>query len=99
MRIRSITVFADAAVIEARARLAKLSAFAQNARQDYIDAGFEVQTTRLALDGVPALQADPVSYAVTVEALAREYGFEFVSLGPAPVGMLPHVPEMFAATR
>lgn len=99
MKIRSITVFADAAVIEARARLVELGTFAQTARQVYADAGFEVQTTRLALDGVPARQADPVRYAVAVEALAREGGFEFVSLGPAPEAMLPCLPEMFAATQ
>lgn len=99
MKIRSITVFADAVVIEERARLAELGAFAQTARQAYTDAGFEVQTTRLALDGVLALQADPVRYAVTLEALAREHGFEFISLGPAPEALLPHLPEMFAATQ
>lgn len=103
MKIRSITVFAGAevatSVVEDRARLAKLGAFAQTARQAYIDAGFEVQTTRLALDGVPAFQPDPVRCAVTVEALAREYGFAYVSLGPAPAPLQPRLPEMFAATQ
>ncbi len=99
MKIRSITVFAGADVIEARARLAELGDFSQIARQAYVDAGFEVQTTRLALDGIPALPPDPVRYAAEVEALAREHGFEFVSLGPAPVGMLSRLPEMFAATQ
>lgn len=99
MKIRSITVFAGADIDEDRARLAELGAFTQTARQAYTDAGFEVQTTRLALDGVPAIPFDPVRYAVTVEALAREYGFEFVSLGPAPETMLPRLPEMFAATQ
>lgn len=99
MKIRSITVFADAVVIEERARLAELGAFAQTARQAYSDAGFEVQTTRLALDGVPALHSDPVRYAIMLEASAREHGFEFVSLGPAPETMLARLPEMFAATQ
>jgi len=99
MKIRSITVFADTAVVEERARLAELGTFAQTARQAYVDAAFEVQTTRLALDGVPALQPDPVRYAVTLEAMAREHGFEYVSLGPAPETILPRLPEMFAATQ
>jgi len=99
MKIRSITVFADAAISRDGARLAELGAFAQTARQAYIDAGFEVQTTRLALDGVPAHHADPVRYAVTMQAQAREHGFEYVSFGPAPVPMLPRLPEMFAATQ
>lgn len=99
MKIRSITVFADAVSLEDSTRLAELGTFSQAARQAYGDAGYEVQTTRLALDGLPALQPDPVRYAVTLEALAREYGFEYVSLGPALEAMLPHLPEIFAATQ
>lgn len=99
MKIRSITVFADAAISEDRARLADLGAFSQAARQAYIDAGFEVQTTRLALDGVPMFHPDTVRYAVAVEALAREYGFEYVSLGPASEETLLDVPAILAATR
>jgi hypothetical protein len=99
MKIRSITIFTDTAGVEARARLAELGAFAQTARQAYMDAGFEVQTMRLALDGVPALQPDPIHYATIVETVAREHGFEYVSLGPAPTTMLPYLPEMFAATQ
>ncbi len=99
MKIRSITVFAGADVVEVRARLAKLGAFSQTARQAYEDAGFEVQTTRLALDSIPALCPDPVRYAVEVEAPAREHGFEYVSLGPVSATLLLHLPEMFTATQ
>ncbi len=99
MKIRSITVFADAAIPLDGPRLMESGAFAQTARQAYADAGFEVQTTRLALDSVPAPHPDPVRYAVEVETLAREHGFEYVSLGPAPATLLPRLPEMFAATQ
>jgi uncharacterized protein (UPF0210 family) len=99
MKIRSITVFADSAISEDSGRLAELGAFSQVARQAYIDAGFEVQTTRLALNGLPALQPDPVGYAVTLEALAREHGFEYVSLGPVSGEMLQHLPAILSATQ
>ena len=99
MKIRSITIFADAASLEDSPRLAELGAFSQVARQAYIDAGFEVQTTRLALDGLPMRQPDPVRYAVTLEAQAREYGFEYLSLGPVSGEMLPHLPAVLSATQ
>ncbi|MBN2389720.1 MAG: DUF711 family protein [Anaerolineae bacterium] len=98
MKIRSITVFADSANLEDSPRLAELEAFSQAACQAYIDAGFEVQTTRLALDGLP-MHPDPVRYAVTLEALAREYGFEYLSLGPASGERLLHLPAVFSATQ
>ncbi len=99
MKIRSITFFAEAAFPLDGAQFRELGALAQMARTAYTEAGFAVQTTRLAFDGVPALQADPVEFAVTVEALAREGGFEYVALGPAGITMLPHLPAMFAATQ
>jgi uncharacterized protein (UPF0210 family) len=99
MKIRSITVFADSASLEGSTRLAELGTFSQTARQVFIDTGFEVQTTRLALDGLPAALPDPVHYAVTLEALVREYGFEYLSLGPISGAMLPHLPAILAATQ
>ncbi|MGC9394919.1 MAG: DUF711 family protein, partial [Anaerolineae bacterium] len=99
MKIRSITVFAGVATAEDSVRLAELGTFSQVARQAYVDAGFEVQTTRLALDGLPADLPDPVRYAVALEAQARAHGFEYVSLGPAPEALLLRLPEMFAATQ
>mgnify|MGYP000066162784 CR=1 FL=1 len=99
MKIRSITIFADSANLEDSTRLAELGAFSQAARHAYIDAGFEVQTTRLALDELPTHQSDPVHYAVTLEALAREYGFEYLSLGPVSGEMLPHLPAILVATQ
>ncbi len=99
MKIRSITVFTGATDPLDSARFAELGVFSLAARRAYADAGFEVQTTRLALDGVPAHLSDPVAFAVAAEALARECGFEYVALGPAGVETLPHLPAMFAATQ
>lgn len=99
MKIRSITVFTGAADPLDSAWFAELGSFSLAARQAYTEAGFEVQTTRLALDGVPARLADPVAFAVAAETLARDYGFEYVALGPAGVEMLPRLPAMFAATH
>jgi uncharacterized protein (UPF0210 family) len=104
MKIRSITVFADAPIPADGAWLPQLAAFVQAARQAYTEVGVEVQTARLALNVFPLLQrsakqVDPIDFAVAVEALARECGFEYVALGPAGVEMLPHLPAMFAATQ
>jgi len=73
------------------------------------DAGFEVQTTRLAL--APACcwiaeldLAKSIEAAQTIEKLANEAGLEYVSLGPVAVeaehaGQIAKVPELIAATR
>ncbi|HOU12947.1 MAG TPA: DUF711 family protein [Anaerolineae bacterium] len=99
MKIRSITVFTAATDPLDSAWFAELGSFSLAARQAYTEAGFEVQTTRLALDGVPVRLADPVAFAVAAETLARDCGFEYVALGPAGIEMLPRLPAMFAATH
>ena len=104
MKIRSITVFADLDLTLDGAQLAALGAFARAARDAYADAGFEVQTLRLAHDVVPALRASPlvdrpVDFAVALDELAPEHGFEYVALGPADAALLSRLPEIFAATE
>ncbi len=104
MKIRSITLFADVPLPITAAVLAPWGDFVTRAQRAFIDAGFEVQTTRLATDLFPRLSAlaGPGAWldiAVTLEAPAREHGFEYVSLGPANLRLLPAVPELLAATR
>ncbi len=104
MKIRSITVFADLAIPLDTGQVAELGAFARAAGEAYADAGFEVQTLRLAADVIPALQASawadrPVDFAVALEQLAAEHGFAYVALGPADTALLPRLPEVFAATE
>ncbi len=104
MKIRSITVFADLDPTLDGAHLAALGAFAHAARDAYADAGFEVQTLRLASDVAPALHASPltdrlVDFAMALDALAVEHGFAYVALGPADATLLPRLPDIFAATQ
>lgn len=104
MKIRSITVFADVGIPLDAAAIARLGDFANLARQAYTDAGFEVQTTRLALDVFSALRraggaVSLTDFAVDLEDAGRDHGFEYVALGPCDREGLPHLPEMFAATQ
>ncbi len=104
MKIRSITVFADLEIPLNAEQVAALGVFARTAQAAYTKAGFDVQTLRLAADVVPALRASawadrPVEFAVALEELAAEHGFEYVALGPADATLLPRLPEIFAATQ
>jgi len=104
MKIRSITIFAAISPESDAEQLAALGAFAKLARQRYRDAGVEVQTTRLAADIFPALARSPWAerpgaFTAELEAACRAQGFEYVALGPAGEGMLPRLPEVFAATQ
>ncbi|MGC9400315.1 MAG: DUF711 family protein [Anaerolineae bacterium] len=103
MKIRSITVFADLDLALDGTHLAALSAFAHAARDAYTNAGFDVQTLRLATNVASAPQAStwanrPVDLAIALEHLAVEHGFAYVALGPVPTALLPRLPEVFAAT-
>ena len=103
MKIRSITIFSDLTVPLEAAQIVRLGDYACVARQAYTDAGFEVQTVRLALDVFPALQragdVAPTDFAVELEAVGREHGFEFIALGPAGAEVLPRLPAMLAVTQ
>lgn len=100
MKIRAITCFANLPARNAES-LRALGAFADHARRAYTEAGFEVQTVRLALDFFrePALPASLAATCATLEAAAREQGFAYLALGPAPTGLLPRVPALLAATQ
>ncbi len=105
MKIRSITVFANAPVpLTVVGWLSPLGAFIKAAVQAYTEAGFEVQTTRLALNVFPLLRrsaglVDPLDFAVAMESAAREYGFTYVALGPAEGEIGSYLPAILAATQ
>lgn len=104
MKIRSITIFTNLDVPLDGAYVAKLGEISRTARKAYTEAGFEVQTVRLALDIFPALRRvrgdiDLVDFAVKLEALGQAHGFEFIALGPATADVLPQLPALFAATQ
>ena len=103
MKIRSITLFTEITVPFDRAALVKLSRFAQLAQVAYEDAGFEVQTLRLATDIFPALQNSPwqkkpADIITHLESMCSELGFVYVALGPASTDTLPHIEEILSAT-
>ena len=98
MKIRSITCFLDPGWPLQPERLDRAAAFIAAARQAYTQAGYEVQTTRLATIPFPRLLAawDPdqaLHLARSLESAARARGYEYVSLGPA----LPQTPESYRA--
>ncbi len=104
MKIRSVTIFADIAPPVDSEQLAGLAAFGRLARQAYREAGFEVQTLRLAMDVFPKLARSqwagrPASFAAELEETAHAQGFDFVALGPAGKTMIPLVAEILAATQ
>jgi len=104
MKIRSITIL-DRITPEIDAeRLDRLGAFVNLARKTYHQAGFEVQTTRLASNLFPALAqsrwADsPAEFAAQLEEKCLARGFDYVALGPAGQAWLPHLASIFRATE
>lgn len=99
MFIRSITTFTN----PTPANLSTAGKFNRAARAAYTDAGFEVQTTRLATPPFPVLTpaSGLVSLARSIEAAASAEGFAYVALGPASPDDWPSyaaIPAALAAT-
>lgn len=107
MKIRSITYFCDPDSPLDPACVSTAGEFVQAARAAYRQAGYEVQTVRIATPPFPRLlpeltPAAAVDLAGQAETLALKQGFEYVSLGPAlPVFPVSYalIPEMLAATQ
>ncbi len=107
MKIRSITCFYDPGASGAGDMLDMLGRFSERAVQLFGEAGFEVQSRRLAT--IPFAEMCPsgclesgVLLAQKLEEKALSRGFAYVSMGPA----LPEnpesyamIPEMLAETR
>jgi uncharacterized protein (UPF0210 family) len=94
MEIRSITYFFNPGWPLWPAELKLAGQFIRNARQVFSNAGFVVQSTRLATVPFPTLvpPAKTNQLAQSLIAAAHENGFDYVSLGPA----LPSVPDSYA---
>lgn len=94
MEIRSITYFFNPGWPLWPAELKLAGQFIRNARQAFTNAGFIVQSTRLATVPYPTLvpPAKTVQLAQSLIAAAHENSFDYVSLGPA----LPSVLESYA---
>ncbi len=107
MKIRSITCFYDPGASGAGDMLDMLGRFSERAIKRFGEAGFEVQSRRLAT--IPFAEMCPsgclesgVLLAQKLEEKALSRGFAYVSMGPA----LPEnpesyamIPEMLAETR
>lgn len=96
MKIRSITSFIHPGWPLREADVKQAGAFSAAARQAFAQAGFTVQSTRLATVPFPEImpeltQANLNRLAQQFEKLIRELDFEYVSLGPA----LPETPQAY----
>ena len=97
MKIRSITYFLNPGWPLKVERIQMAGQFMVEARLAFEEAGYEVQTTRLATVPFPRLitgksEGEAVQLACEIEQQANSAGFDYISLGPA----LPNVLESFS---
>jgi len=88
MKIRSITCFCNPYHYKVPKVPSKIQAFMQEAKIDFLQAGFEVQTTRIATvpfgDYFPSFPNDGwVSIAQNLEQQTLASGCDYLSMGPA----------------
>lgn len=89
MNIRSITCFInldDAAPDTSAKAIHQAGQVAGLAKDALQQAGFPVQTTRLATQPLTDLPADPLALIAGLWAACRAAGFEYLSLGPVLAG-------------
>jgi len=107
MKIRSITCFIDPSYPVNEQKLKIAGDFLQIARPAFIDAGYEVQSSRLASVPFPDLLAgikpgELARLAQQLEQAAAGLGYAYVSLGPAFPEQLDQygsISEALAATQ
>lgn len=107
MKIRSITTFIDPGWPFDRQLFRKAGEFSEQASAVFAEAGYEIQTTRLAVTSFVRLLNDPeardaVPFARAIEAEARRMGFSYVSIGPVPLGnaaAYEPIPQILAETE
>ncbi len=92
MKIRSITYFLNPKYPLDENALRKAGEFLSRAKSAYIDAGYEVQMTRLATTPFPKLLNGDVKklpqIAQEIEKYLPQIGVNYVSLGPALIEIL-----------
>jgi uncharacterized protein len=107
MKIRSITYFLDPGWPLDHDVLQQAGELIASARPAFEQAGYPVESTRLATFSfarrVPGLDPDEVvAFAQTLEETAHTLGFEYVSIGPALPQLpasYPVIPRILAATQ
>lgn len=103
MKIRSITAFTNP--IQDADSIARLGRFTREAAQRFVQAGYEVQTTRLATTPFPQMLPDETMLIPAVKKLEAEstaHGFGYLSLGcAAPDNLRAYalIPEILTATQ
>jgi uncharacterized protein (UPF0210 family) len=111
MNIRSVTAFTHLNWPFDEGSIAWVGRFLTDARLRLRDAGFEVQTVRLATPPFLDIVGDPdpkvlLEFAHTLEELARKHSIEYVCIGPV-VATTPHallmpihaLPQLIAETE
>ncbi|MFY9365722.1 MAG: DUF711 family protein [Brevefilum fermentans] len=95
MRIRSITCFVHPRWPVSELVFQKAGLFARMARQSFENAGYAVQTVRMATPPFAEFitEQDYAQASTHIDVIAHSEGFEYVSLGPALTG----VPQSYAA--
>ncbi|MFO3795740.1 MAG: DUF711 family protein [Anaerolineales bacterium] len=95
MRIRSITYFCNPGWPLRSAALQEAAQFLRESRRLFEEAGYEVQSTRLATVPFPSLLGGELKevtrLAQTIEQVLEDLGVDYAALGPA----LPQVPQSF----
>jgi uncharacterized protein (UPF0210 family) len=97
MKIRSITYFDNLQWPLDKERLREAGEFIKKAKDAFQEAGFEIQTTRLATPPFGLILGDRLwdeisNYATSLEEELIGRGFDFISIGPA----LPDIPESYS---
>jgi hypothetical protein len=95
MRIRSITCFIHPRWPISELVFQKAGLFAQMAKQSFENAGYSVQTVRMATPPFPEFLTtqDYAQASSRISVMAHSEGFEYVALGPA----LTQIPESYQA--
>ena len=104
MKIRSITVFCQPGFPPNRLLLQQLGIFAGHARKLYEQAGYEVESLRLATPPFVSFLSPEnlVEAALTLAIETQAEGFEYISLGPVPADrpdLLQSIPRVLAQTQ
>jgi hypothetical protein len=104
MKIRSITVFCQPGFPPNRLLLQQLGIFAGHARALYEQAGYEVESLRLATPPFVSFLSPEnlVESALTLAIETHAEGFEYISLGPVPADrpdLLQSIPRVLAQTQ
>ena len=107
MKIRSITYFLDPAFPVNEHKLEVAGDFLRIARPGFVEAGYEVQSARMASVPFPNILPEIktgalASYAQQLENSAAGSGYAYVSLGPALPELLDSyamIPEAISATQ